>query len=104
MSRRFAIQCPFYYLDGHSLGSGTVRDISKKGWRAEGNCSIETGIDLSLSILLPGLTVPLKVEHAIVQWTRNQEFGLQVVEMQLVEWDRFERFVSRLIPRLYPSD
>ncbi|MGH7232084.1 MAG: PilZ domain-containing protein [Nitrospiraceae bacterium] len=96
MYRRYLMDCSFHYLDDRFLGSGTVRDLSKKGWRVEGGCRVQPGMKLSLSVLLPGLTVPLKVEKSTVRWTRGQEFGLQILEMQVAEWGRFERFISGL--------
>lgn len=99
MYRRFPAQCSFYYLGSHFLGSGTVREISKQGWRVEGNYCVHTEMTLSLSVLLPGLVVPLNIQKVIVRWTRGHEFGLQVLEMQAPEWDRLVRFVESIIPR-----
>jgi hypothetical protein len=94
---RFPVQCPVYYLGPDFLGKGIIHDVSRNGWRVDGDHPVKSGMALVLSVLLPGESIPVKVERAIVRWTCDGAFGVKIVQMQPTEWARLGRAIANLL-------
>jgi hypothetical protein len=89
---RFPVQCPVYYLGPDFLGKGIIHDVSRNGWRVDGDHPVERGMAVALSVLLPGESAPVKVERAIVRWTCDG-----AVEMQPSEWARLAGAIANVL-------
>lgn len=95
--RRFAMQCPVFYLCEKFIAQGTVWNFSRKGWRVDGEHDVHVGTVLALCVFLPNQQVPTTIERAIVRWSRGQEFGLETLYMQPEQSARFKWFVRDLV-------
>jgi hypothetical protein len=88
-----------YYLGPDGIGKGTVLDVSRTGWRVEGEHAVSPGMLLALSVQLPTGSAPIQVEKAMVRWVKGREVGLRMVTMQPAEWTRLARFISATLTR-----
>lgn len=77
-ARRYQVHCPITLLGDHLVGEGTVRNVS------------------TVRVLLPDQAVPMKVDLAVVRWSRGREFGLKFLRMQPEEQDRLRRVITAL--------
>ncbi len=77
-ARRYQVHCPITLLGDHLVGEGTVRNVSTE------------------RVLLPDQAVPMKVDLAVVRWSRGREFGLEFLRMQPEERDRLRRVITAL--------
>ncbi len=94
--RRFPVQCPVDYRSPDCVGKGIVRNLSRSGWRVEGNHIVTPGMILMLAVSFPGESVPLMVEKAIVRWVQARAFGIRIIEMRPADAARLRRFVTLL--------
>ena len=74
---RFPVHCPVYYYGRDFVGKGTTQNLSRNGWRIQGDHPVKAGTRLALSLLLQGEDVPVKVEHAMVRWFSEGTFGVK---------------------------
>ena len=98
--RRFAVQCPVFYLSEQFIAQGSVWNLSHKGWRVDGEQEMAVGTVVALCVFLPDEQVPMTIERAIVRWSRGQEFGLETLYLRPEQQDRFRRFVTGLVQTL----
>jgi hypothetical protein len=77
-------------------GDGLVRNLSRSGWRIEGNHVLAPGTMLTLALSCSGDSVPVTVEKAIVRWVKAHAFGIRIIVMQPADAARLRRFVTRL--------
>jgi hypothetical protein len=95
--RRFPVHCQLYYSNDELQGAGTVWNVSVRGWRVDGTCSVRAGMVFSLFVMLPDFHKTVIVERAIVRWARGQEFGLQIGTIHPLDTGRLKQFVSSLL-------
>jgi hypothetical protein len=94
---RVPVQCPVYYLGPDFLGKGIIHDVSRHGWRVDGDHPVQRGMALALSLLLARESALVKIERAIVRWTCDGAFGLKIVQMQPSEWARLCGAIASLL-------
>jgi hypothetical protein len=92
---RFPVQCFVKYRIGSFTGTGTVWNLSLSGWRLSGDLPIRPGEILSLDVTLPN-EQRIKIQEAIVRWSRGEEFGMETVEVCKHTQDRLAHYVRRL--------
>ena len=95
-AHRYPIQCPITFLGDYRAGEGTVRDVSRGGWKVESDQPMQRGDYVALRVVLPDQAVPMRVDLAVVRWVSGREFGLEFVRMQPEEQARLRHFVSTL--------
>ena len=95
--RRFPVKCTVDYMSSDWVGKGIVRNLSRGGWRIEGDHVVAPGTVLTLAAWLPGDSLPVKVENAIVRWVSGRAFGIKIVVMEPGEGMKLERLVVRLL-------
>lgn len=78
-------------------GNGHVWNLSRTGCRVDGNVSVLTGTRLTLMVLLPGKDAFIVIRQARVVWSRGQEFGLRLVQLDSHEACRLEAYVRKRI-------
>ena len=109
---RFAVQCPIAFSGDHIEGEGTVKNLSKDGWKVLSKQRVPDGACLTLHVSLPVAShpivtryySPLEVDLAVVRWSTGQEFGLEFISMETTEWKRIRQFVKTLEPRGITSE
>jgi hypothetical protein len=97
---RFATFASADYLGPNGVGTAVVENLSRDGWRLEGCHHLQPGIELTLSALLPGHAKPVKIEKAVVRWTKGHSFGIQILEMNTRQRMRQARYLSSQLQRL----
>jgi len=94
---RLRARCPITFSGDYDFGEGTVINISDRGCRVKShNTRVPKGAHLTLQVSLSNHEAPIKVDLAVVQWSRGLEFGLVFLQMQAEESLRLRRFVSTL--------
>jgi hypothetical protein len=65
--------------------AGTVWGLSEHHLHIECPAKVSPGMTLSLSLVVPGTDQAIRVDQALVTWTRDCEFG---VRLSLMDVDR----------------
>ena len=102
--RRFRLDCPIYFLGNQFLGKGTVVNVSRVGWRIQGDYLVQPGHELALRVALPDDERPIAIERARVRWSYGSEFGMEMLLIDPKEKARLNRFISSLVPRMHSPD
>jgi hypothetical protein len=95
--QRFPVECGTYYLGATFLGEGRVQNVSRMGWRIEGDVPVTSGILLTVSLRWPGWPEPIRVDQAIVRWTQGRVFGIRIVTMTATEAARLNHVIATRI-------
>jgi len=93
---RFTLNCRILFCAGQFEGKGTVCDLSKNGCKISSEILVERGMELALSLMLPDHPWPLRVDNAVVRWTRGKEFGLEFITLAPAHEERLLHFLSNL--------
>ncbi len=103
--QRFPLHCRVYYRGQDGVGHGRVWNLSRTGWRVDGDRGVIPGDHLTLCVYLPPRKGLVFVDRAIVRWSRGKEFGLENVHVEADNYARLGRFVTRLVqkPQYRPS-
>ncbi len=76
--------------------AGTVSNLAVGGCKVESEASLYIGMYLALEICPLGEEATLKVDQAAVRWAREEEFGLEFINMRPEEEERLRHFVSTI--------
>ena len=98
---RFSASCPVYYMGPYFLGKGHVSDCSLAGWRIEGDQFVYPGLILTLGIFVPDEPKAIRVKHAVVRWSKEESFGVQILVIENEESERLRRAVIRLVQQQF---
>lgn len=98
---RHRLACRIEYIDGDLCAIGTLVDISREGWRVQGQRPVARGAVLSLNLFLPNQPMPIMIDKAEARWTHGTAFGLALVEMKP---DQASRLSDYLIARFPPEE
>jgi hypothetical protein len=77
-------------------GEGTLVDLSLRGCRVDSKTEARPGTSLEVRIEISDEEPPLKVQEAVVRWSRNQLFGLEFITLAPEEWARLQHTVTQL--------
>lgn len=77
-------------------GDGNITDLSLRGCRVESQTAVKPGTSLELRIHTSEDEPPLKIQEAVVRWSRAQQFGVEFVTLQPEEWARLQHTVTQL--------
>ncbi len=77
-------------------GDGILVDLSLRGARVESDIDVRPGTSLELRVQASEDEPPLKVQEAVVRWSRAQQFGLEFVTLDPEEWARLQHTVTEL--------
>ena len=96
--RRSPASQPVTFSGDCVFGKGIVTNISDRGFKVKGQQTryVPQGACLTLRLALPRPQGPLKVDQAVVRWSKGQEFGLELLQMQPTEQERLRRFITAL--------
>ena len=79
-------------VDGH----GMVSNLSLGGCHIQSSCVVRPDTYLTVLLTLPDIVQPLKINVAVVRWTRPGVFGLEFRYLELRVRERLARYVSML--------
>jgi hypothetical protein len=77
-------------------GDGNITDLSLRGCRVESQTEVRPGTSLEVRIHTSDDEPPLKVQEAVVRWSRGQQFGMEFVKLEPEEWARLQHTVTQL--------
>lgn len=77
-------------------GDGSIVDLSLRGCRVDSSIKVRPGTSLEVRIQTSEEEPPLKIQEAVVRWSRGQEFGLEFVTLVPEEWARLQHTVTQL--------
>ena len=95
---RFPTHWPMLYGGEDFIGQGTLLDVSLIGCRMAGTMPLEQGMRVSLWLYPTHRNSNIYVEEARVKWIRDEQFGIEFIEVRTedLQWligylDRAER-------------
>ncbi|MGQ0666163.1 MAG: PilZ domain-containing protein [Nitrospiraceae bacterium] len=100
MYRRVATHCTGLYLTCSSFRQGVVRDVSLNGLRIEGQSGLPRNTILLLRLWLPDQEGSVDIDQAIVRWTSEREFGVQIVSLSNEADYRIASHVEQMLRRM----
>jgi hypothetical protein len=77
-------------------GDGDIVDLSLRGCRVESPTEVKSGTSLEVRIQTSDEEPPLKIQEAVVRWSRAKQFGLEFVTLAPEEWARLQHTVAEL--------
>lgn len=84
-------------FSGPSLRTqGTIMDLSVAGCRARSSLVVKTYDFLGVLIDVPRYQHPLYVPHGVVRWSHGEEFGMEFIQMELIDQQRLCELVRAL--------
>jgi len=97
MTERFLLRCrvTFSGTGIEMKGEGILSDLSKTGCRVESDKPPPEGTELKLEIFLSDYAWPMKIDRAVVRWTKGRAFGLELVALQSAQRDRLTRIIMK---------
>ncbi len=98
LDHRYRMRYAVEYRIEDGLMAGTLLDMSKHGWRVMGEQPVSMGTVLSLRVCLPGQSRPLIIDQAIVRWTSDNEFGVELTSLSPDAAARFSDFLTAHLP------
>jgi hypothetical protein len=75
--------------------AGTVLELSMEGCRIRASVPVSTFSSLDLQINIPDLDWTLFVDDAIVQWVKEDTFGLRFTSVRPTDGDRLAWIIAR---------
>jgi len=85
-------------------GEGSILDLSIRGCRIESPTNVQPGASLDVRILAAADGAPIRIQQAVVRWSRGRQFGLEFVTMVPEEWARLQRIVKQIEMEPYIRD
>lgn len=77
-------------------GEGNVVDLSIRGCRVASLTDVQPGASLDVLIKTDDHEPSIKIQQAVVRWSRAKEFGLEFVTMSPEEWARLQHVVKQI--------
>jgi hypothetical protein len=100
-NHRFKQLAPLQYFGEGVDGEGMIEDFSLSGSYIAGYTPVSVGMTLAPQIFVPGDPEPLLIDHAIVQWVKGFEFGVDFGTPQPNVAERITTIISRLLETEY---
>jgi hypothetical protein len=76
--------------------NASVRDVSIKGCRVESVIRPFTGMQLEISIQLPGEATPIVINQATVRWTGSHGIGIEFLSIPDAQKARLTNYIAQL--------
>jgi hypothetical protein len=90
------------YGTGMHCSIGKLVDISRQGWRVVGEQPVVKGTKLSVTMNLPGETMPIMIDEAMVRWTNGNEFGIELTRITPDAAARLSDYLTAHLPASEP--
>jgi hypothetical protein len=75
---------------------GTVVNLSRGGCLVETDSHVYSGMQISLSLDVPGEASPIPVARAAVRWNRGREVGVGFITVSPPHQERLDQFLERM--------
>ena len=97
-AERFALRSRVFFSGAECAleGEGAIADLSKTGCRVQSNTVVSKGMELKLNLYFSDYNWPMKVDQALVRWTKGRTFGVEFINMQPAQRDRLVRVIMKL--------
>ncbi|WHZ16629.1 MAG: hypothetical protein OJF52_003479 [Nitrospira sp.] len=92
---RVPIRGTAFFLNEDTHGRGFVWNLSPKGCRVDAEKAVPAGTELSIMLHLDKADESIEVHSAVVAWSRGQEFGLRINEIEKPQAIRLKRYLRR---------
>lgn len=92
---RFPVMLPVLF-SGERSGGGMVLDVSLEGCRIRSAAPIQRGDYVRVRMDLIGET--LNGELAVVRWSKDDEFGVELIRMESEQQERLREFLNHFRP------
>lgn len=76
--------------------NASIRDISVKGCRVESVIKPFTGMQLEVSLQLPGEATPIVITNAAVRWTGSHGIGIEFLSIAPPQLERLNHLITKL--------
>lgn len=99
-SRRITTGCRLaFFGEDDEEGEGEVLDLSFTGCMVKSEIAVQPGFQMKVSLFLSdGHEWPVRVDEAIVRWSRGGEFGVEFLAMRPPQLQRIQQFVIKTKP------
>jgi hypothetical protein len=109
MEQRKNIRFPVKFRSSFSSvgmvgGEGSIVDLSTRGCRVESSIDVQPGASLEVQIKATEHRPPIKIQAAIVRWSREQQFGLEFEVITPTEWAHLQDTVKQIEMEPYERD
>ena len=83
MYRRVERECRACILTSSAIRRCTVRDLSLSGFRVKRQDEevLPPHTSVMIRIWLPGISIPIDIDQAMVRWDRGKEFGVEILSI-----------------------
>lgn len=92
---RFPIFSPVRYEVRLRDGSGTVTNLSARGWRIHGNVPMQLGDVCSMKVRLDARNW-VTISAGIVRWVREEDYGIETLVMNTVSREHLDDSSTRI--------
>lgn len=92
---RVPIQGTAFFLNEETRGRGFVWNLSPKGCRVDAEKEVPAGTELTITLHLDKADESIQVHSAVVAWSRGQELGLRIDQIDNPEAIRLKRYLRR---------
>jgi len=76
--------------------NAAIRDVSVKGCRVESVIRPFTGMQLEVSLQLPGEATPIVINNAAVRWTGSHGIGIEFLTIAPPQLERLTQLITKL--------
>ncbi|MEQ1628459.1 MAG: PilZ domain-containing protein [Nitrospira sp.] len=76
--------------------NAALRDVSVKGCRVESVIRPFTGMQLEVSLQLPGEATPITITNAAVRWTGSNGIGIEFLTIAPPQLERLNQLITKL--------
>lgn len=76
--------------------NASLRDVSLKGCRVESVIKPFTGMQLEISLHVPGEATPIVITNAAVRWTGSHGIGIEFLTIALPQQERLNHLITQL--------
>jgi hypothetical protein len=102
---RVEMNRPIGFQGSRGTSRGTVRDFSPRGCRIHLiDANIHCRMRLTLHVSLPDRAEPLEIKHAVVTWTRKNDFGVEFSKLSQETQARIQHVYDLLLDAQTPEE
>ncbi|HEX7767633.1 MAG TPA: PilZ domain-containing protein, partial [Nitrospira sp.] len=92
-------ECYACILTSGAIYRCMVRDLSLSGFRVkrQGEGALSLGTPVMIRVWLPGVSVPIDIDQAMVRWDRGNEFGVEIQSISTGSDFQLAGFIERTL-------
>jgi PilZ domain len=94
---RVTVQASAVFIVGGISGEGRVLDLTVPGCLIESPLSPQKGDSLALRVKMSQVGSTFRVTRGVVRWVHGRRFGVEFIEMDPLERQRYNAIVDKLL-------